>query len=152
MCLLQQLPIPEKYLTKKQTFIGWKIVYKESNTKWSGEFYNNEREFSFNRWIASDSYPIYTDRHSSCYLSGFHIFTKQEDAIAWLSNKPCETIEWVRYKVVQVRFRQVTAFGQQMDVKNCLDCVVAQQLLVIKPEVNWIDRPRTVRAHISDDY
>jgi hypothetical protein len=92
--------------------------------------------YPLRKWIQDPKCPIVLacaeglqvggDPRNVTYVSGFHIFTRAEDAHTWLADSH-------RLVVYKVEYRQIMAKGVQCHNHfNCLPVVVAREMRILK--------------------
>ena len=107
---------------------GWKVISINPHRpeSWSPIIYL--QIYPFNEWIVDKKQKnIKADDKKSTYLCGFHIFTNKQDA-----KKYCLESNDI---VAQCKFKKVVARGKQRIPRQVLlDCVVAREIFIYKPE------------------
>lgn len=111
-----------KTVTPNTVMFGYKVFSKDPETK---KLYTSvfNYEVVVNKWMKAKRKRLFSGFQS--YMSGFHIFTSRNGAIAW---KKYDNYGENDIVIKRVKCRKITCFGFQINKK----VIVAKEMLVIK--------------------
>ena len=90
---------------------GWKVFTKRSNGQYGSMFFSQWLQLKKGKWYRSDSKVQNTmSGLPELYLTGWHIFPRREDAIAYRNLYNCLH----GLEVVEVEYKSIVAIGPQL--------------------------------------
>lgn len=113
---------------------GWKVFMIRNGKLYSDNFFT-ENPKRLNRWLKAKRVEIKVSGNK--YSSGFHIFTKREDALLWQRGIHDDEGDSV---IKQVEYRKAHTTGTQ---DGCFlldgDTIVADEMLILPKKISFVN-------------